>query len=306
MWLAALLGGVALSSAAASPEVIAHRGASGYLPEHTLPAYALAYGQGAAWIEPDVVMTRDGVLVALHDTTLESTTDVAARFSARARADGRYYVADFDSSEIDALRVKERVPARFPQEPAIFRVPSFDDVLTTLVGLNRSTGCQVGVFPEIKDSAAHHASGLDPERALLAALARHGLESSPLVRIQSFEPASLERLRGYGSRHHLVQLIADDPARAPPIELAAIARYANAIGPAKTLLVRDPTLVARAHALELDVVAWTFRADQVAKGFASFDAELDWATALGIDALFTDHPDRAVARLGATRRCRGV
>ena len=272
------------------------------MPEHTLAAYALAHGQGAAWIEPDLVMTRDGVLVALHDVTLEATTDVVARFPGRARPDGRFYVVDFERSEVDTLRVKERVPGRFPTEAAIFRVPTFDEVVLLVLGLNRATGCGVGLYPEIKSSAMHHAAGLDPERALLAALARHGLDASPLVRIQSFDTMSLERLRTYGGRHHLVQLIADDPER-PTLDLPALARTASSIGPAKTLLAREPDFVTRAHAVGLGVVTWTFRADHVADGFTSFEAELDWAARLGVDALFTDHPDRAVAHLGSTRRC---
>ena len=281
--------------------MIAHRGASGYLPEHTLAAYALAYGQRAAWIEPDLVMTRDAVLIALHDVTLDETTDVEQRFPSRHREDGHWYAADFDWNEITSLRVHERVPGRFPQSAAILAIPGFDDVLDLVLGLNASTGCTVGVYPEIKASAFHHAAKLDPERAVLDALSRRGLnDATAPVQIQSFEPDSLTKLRAYGSTHRLVQLIDDEQ----PYDLAAIARYAQSIGPSKTLLQRDPALVARAHEAGLGVVTWTFRADRLGAGFTTFETELDWATGLGVDAFFTDQPDRAVAHLGATRRCR--
>jgi glycerophosphoryl diester phosphodiesterase len=297
---------LALAANAQPPGVIAHRGASGYLPEHTLPAYALAHSQGAAWIEPDLVMTRDAVLIALHDVTLESTTDVAARYPSRARNDGHFYAIDFDWSEIATLRVHERVPGRFPQSATLPGVPRFDDVLDLVLGLNVSTGCDVGLYPEIKASAFHHMAGLDPERALLDGLKRHGIDaSSTLLRIQSFDIESLMLLRSYGAnREHLVQLIAAIPEQPPPqIDLRGIANVARTIGPEKSLLMLDPALVTRAHEAGLEVVTWTFRKDQIGIGFVSFDAELDWAARIGVDALFTDHPDRAVAHFGQTRRC---
>jgi glycerophosphoryl diester phosphodiesterase len=237
------------------------------------------------------------VLIALHDVTLDATTDVEKRFPARRRDDGHWYVADFDWNEIATLRVHERVPGRFPPQIALFDVPRFADVIELVTGLNSSTGCNVGLYPEIKGSAFHHAAGLDPERAVLDALAQH---ADIPVRIQSFEPDSLTKLRAYGSRHHLVQLIGDDQ----PADITEITRYAQSIGPAKTRLFADPTLVQRAHAAGLGVVTWTFRSDQVAEGFPSFEAELDWATKLGVDQLFTDQPDRAVLHYGAMRTCK--
>jgi len=293
-----------VAGAGAAPEVIAHRGASGYLPEHTLAAYALAYAQGADWIEPDVVLARDGVLIAAHDITLDATTDVAERFPARARADGRHYAIDFDWREIETLYAIERLPNRFPREARFLRVPRMEQVLDLVQGLNHTTGCRVGVYPEIKSSAFHWAAQADPERRLLQLLNSRGLSGADdPVRIQSFEPPSLARLREYGSAHYLVQLVDDDPNRPTPIDLAAIARYAQAISPAKTRLRREPGLVAQAHAAGLDVHTWTLRADQPGEGFASFEAELDWVRAAGIDAFFTDFPDRAARHLGTARTC---
>ena len=138
-----LTGGV--STDATCMEVIAHRGASGYLPEHTLPAYALGYGHGAHWIEPDVVLTADDVPIALHDYTLGRTTDVETRFPDRHRDDGLYYAADFTYAEIARLRVVEPRPNRYPHRT--FRVPTLDDVLALVHGLNRTTGAAWACFP---------------------------------------------------------------------------------------------------------------------------------------------------------------
>ena len=134
------------------PIVIAHRGASGYLPEHTLTAKAVAHAMGANYIEQDVVLSRDGTPIVLHDIHLDSTTDVARRFPGRSRADGRYYAIDFDLQEILQLRVHERTrleparagqavfPERFPAEPALFRVPTLFEEITMLDGLDSSRG----------------------------------------------------------------------------------------------------------------------------------------------------------------------
>ena len=125
------------------PVVIAHRGASGHVPEHTLPAKALAYAMGADYLEQDVVATRDGELVVLHDIYLDRVSDIAARFADRARADGRFYVRDFDLAEIKTLKVKERVnadgtrvyPGRFDSTDEIFRVQTFAEELEFIAEL---------------------------------------------------------------------------------------------------------------------------------------------------------------------------
>ena len=139
------------------PAVIAHRGASGYLPEHTLPAKAMAYAMHADFLEQDVVATRDDVLVVLHDIHLDRVTDVARRFPGRARDDGRYYVRDFDLAEIRTLAVTERVdeeglpvyPRRFPPHRGRFGVHTLADELALVTGLNHATGGKTGVYPEI-------------------------------------------------------------------------------------------------------------------------------------------------------------
>ena len=288
--LARALAGLCLLFAAAPAgagciEVIAHRGASGYLPEHTLPAYALGHGQGAEWIEPDVVLTADGVPVALHDVVLDRVTDVAAAFPGRAREDGRHYAADFSWEEISRLRVRDAFEGRFPHRT--FRVPRLRAVLELVDGLNRTTGRRVGVYPELKEPAAQ--PGL--AAAVLEALAGYDLP----VRLQSFDAAALAAL---DTGHPRVQLIdEDDPLT--DAELDAIAGYAAGVGVPKKLLFEDASAAARARARGLAVHVWTLRADRVGEGFASFAAEVAALAALEVDGMFTDHPDRARAALGA-------
>ena len=145
-------------------KVIAHRGASGYLPEHTLPAKALAHAMGADFLEQDVVASRDGELIVLHDIHLDRVTDVAKRFPARARKDGRFYALDFDLAELRQLRVHERVaadgkpvyPGRFPVTAGRFALHTFDEELAFIRGLNETTGRNAGVYPEIKKIGRAH------------------------------------------------------------------------------------------------------------------------------------------------------
>ncbi|HVS22519.1 MAG TPA: glycerophosphodiester phosphodiesterase family protein, partial [Gammaproteobacteria bacterium] len=166
-----------------APIVIAHRGASGYLPEHTLEAKALAFGLGADYLEQDVVATRDAELVVLHDPYLDDVTDVAERFPGRRREDGRHYAIDFDLVELRQLAVSERrrsgsrgarFPARFPPETAIFRIATLEEELALISGLNRSTGRNVGIYPEIKHPQWHREHGIDLARLLIDKLYAHG------------------------------------------------------------------------------------------------------------------------------------
>ena len=166
------------------PDIIAHRGACGYLPEHTLAAKALAYAMGADFLEQDVVATRDDKLVVLHDIHLDRVTDVAARFPGRAREDGRYYVRDFDLDELRTLNVTERLdadglpvyPGRFPPGNGRFGVHTLAEELEFVSGLNRASGGTTGVYPEIKRPAWHREEGIDLAAAMLDVLAAHGYE----------------------------------------------------------------------------------------------------------------------------------
>ena len=315
------------------PLVIAHRGASGERPEHTLASYKLAIEQGADFIEPDLVMTKDRVLVARHENEISGTTDVAAHaeFAARKATktiDGQsvtgWFTEDFTLAELKTLRARERLPDLRPQNRPYdgqFDIPTFGEILTLLKASKR----RVGVYPEIKHGTYFDSLGLNMETPLLTTLKKAGyVKKSDPVFIQSFEVGNLQRLRKV-TQLRLVQLIdgsgapADRPDRpyammVTPAGLADVARYADAIGVTKTLIVpRDvagrslpPTiLVADAHNAGLEVHVWTFRAENAflplehrAGGTAAVHgdllAELRQFYQLGVDGVFSDYPEVAV------------
>ena len=269
------------------PIVIAHRGASGYRPEHTLAAYELGARQGADYIEPDLVATSDGELVARHENEISGTTDVAAHpeFADRRTTkeiDGKRYegwfTEDFTLAELKTLRARERIADVRPanaEHDGRYEIPTFAEVLELAERLG------VGVYPETKHPAYHRGLGLELEPRLVEALRG----ATVPVFVQSFDPASLRELP-----HPRVQL-----AGKGPLDVAAIAEYADAIGPAKRLV--DAALVESAHAAGLQVHPYTFRAEQqfLPDGVPDLEAELARSFALGVDGVFTDHPDRAVA-----------
>lgn len=271
--------------------VIAHRGASGYLPEHTLEAFALAVGMGADVIEPDLVVTRDGALVARHENDISSTTDIAARpeFADRRRTqtvDGQavtgWFTEDFDLAELRTLRATERLPALRPQSAAFdgqFLIATFEEILELAARMGEARGRPVGVYPETKHPSHFDALGLSFDEPLLRALgaAGHVSRDAP-VWIQSFEVGNLRRLRAR-TDVRLVQLAypgahppdADpaDPdasydALMSPEGLARVAAYADAVGVHTSFLLGTggPTrLVADARSAGLDIHAWTVRAE---------------------------------------------
>jgi glycerophosphoryl diester phosphodiesterase len=314
-------------SEAAEPLVIAHRGASGYLPEHTLAAQAMAVAQGADFIEQDVVLSRDGVPLVLHDITLDTVTDVAERFPGRARGDGRYYAIDFDLAEIRELRVAERrdpatgqpvFPARFPLGHARFAVATLAESIELIQGLEVTTGRAIGIYPEIKRPAWHRAEGQDISRRVLAVLEAYGYGATADQRLylQCFDWVETVRIRrelGYAGP--LVQLIGrndwpdaagtDYAALLSPAGLAELGDTVDAIGPSIGLVVdnggHSTGLVERAGAHGLEVHAYTLRADRL-PGWADDMAELTTTLAgAGVGGLFTDHPDLTRNAL-ATRR----
>jgi len=315
------------------PLVIAHRGASGERPEHTLASYERAIEQGADFIEPDLVMTKDAVLVARHENEISETTDVAAHpeFAARKTTktiDGRsatgWFTEDFTLAELKKLRARERLPQLRPGNTAYdgqFEIPTFAEILA----LRKAAKRRVGVYPEIKHGTYFTSIGLNMEAPLLAALKAAGLtRATDPVFIQSFEVGNLQRLRAQ-TKLRLVQLVdasgspADRPdlrypAMVSPAGLREIARYADAIGPTKSLIVpRDAsgrslpptTLIADAHAAGLKVHPWTFRAENIflptelrhgsAPGeHGDLTTEIKQFYALGVDGVFSDFPGIAV------------
>ena len=333
---------------AAQPIVIAHRGASGSIPEHTLAAYFLAIEQGADYIEPDLVATRDGILVARHENEIGGTTDVAlhpefAGRRVRKRIDGTaltgWFTEDFTLAELKTLRARERIPELRPANARFdgqFEVPTFAEILTLAQALDaeraaaaRARGlappAPIGVYPETKHPSYFDGLGLALEAPLLACLQEHGYarQDAPVF-IQSFEVGNLQALRN-ATELPIVQLIelegspydlsaSGDPrtyrALITPEGLASIARYADAIGVAKLLVIprgedgslaRATSLVRDAHAAGLAVHAWTFRAENhflpppLRSGedpaqLGDVEAEVQAYLRAGIDGLFIDQP----------------
>ena len=310
-----------------APLIIAHRGASGYLPEHTLEAKALAFAQGADYLEQDVVATRDDRLVVLHDVYLDRVTDVAERFPDRQRSDGRYYTRDFDLAEVQALNVHERrgedgkavYPGRFPTGAGRFRIPTLEAEIEMIQGLNRSTGRAVGIYPEIKRPAWHRSEGIDLGARLLEVLAAYGFrDREDRVYVQCFDADELGRLRDLGCDLKLVQLIGENDWGEAETDYAALrtrrgletlAGIVDGIGPWLQQLytsgrgggrAKSTGLAGEARKLGLEVHPWTFRADELAPGFASFAAMVRWfARGLKVEGLFTDFPDLAREAINA-------
>lgn len=271
------------------PILIAHRGASGERPEHILAGYRLAIEQGADFIEPDLVLTKDGVLVARHENEISETTDVAdhREFAARKTTkmiDGKaatgWFTEDFTLAELKMLRARERLPKlRGTAYDGQYEIPTFEEILTLLEQANQGRETPVGVYPETKHPGYFNSIGLPHQAPLLALLGRFGYHDRHApVFIQSFEVANLKSIRAQ-SDLPLIQLMdsdggpADDlrqtyAAMATPAGLRAIATYADGIGPNKAMVIPrgalgtlgSPThLVRDAHAVGLKVHPWTFR-----------------------------------------------
>jgi glycerophosphoryl diester phosphodiesterase len=313
-----------------SPIVIAHRGASGYRPEHTLEAYEMAIGMGADFIEPDLVSTKDGVLIARHENEISETTDVAehpelASRRTTKRIDGRevtgWFSEDFTLAEIKTLRARERLPFRNQEWNGRFEVPTFQEVLDLARRKSTETGRTIGVYPETKKPTYFRSIGLPLEEPLLAALEAAGYQGRrAAVYIQSFETGNLKELRKRTDLP-LIQLldvegqpwdlaVAGDRRTyrdlASPEGLAEIAAYADGIGPNKRLVVPvdgegrlqpATTLVADAHRAGLLVHPWTFRSDgrfMASEYDGEPEREYEQFFALGVDGVFSDFPDAAV------------
>jgi glycerophosphoryl diester phosphodiesterase len=331
------------ATALAEPLVIGHRGASGYRPEHTLASYALAARMGADYIEPDLVSTKDGVLVARHENEIGGTTDVAthAEFADRRTTktiDGTaftgWFTEDFTLAELKTLRAKERIPdirQRNTLYDGRYTIPTLQEVINLSRRLSRELDRPIGIYPETKHPTYFQGIGLALEPPLVETLRRNNLNRrSAKVFVQSFEIANLKALDPQ-LRVPLVQLL-DSPDRKPGDVLAAggtttyadlatpegleeIAEYAAGVGPSKTYIVPrnsdgssgTPTsFVDDAHDAGLQVHPYTFRnenfflplelrssADPAQYGRAF--AEYEQFFGLGVDGVFSDNPDTAVA-----------
>jgi glycerophosphoryl diester phosphodiesterase len=299
------------------PLIIAHRGASGYLPEHTLAAKALAYGQGADFLEQDVVLSKDGVPVIFHDTHIDTTTDVAKKFPERQRADGRFYALDFTVAELKQLNVTERFspktgkaafPKRFPVGLGSFQIVTLEEEIFFIQSLNRSTGRNVGIYPELKAPAWHRQEGRDLAAAVLPLLRKYGYDAKgSACYVQCFEYAEIKRLRGeLGWSGKLIMLLGGGSSPLLTDDgLAELAQVVDGIGPPISSVVTGKTpaerqvtdLAARARKAGLKSHPYTLRADELPKCVTSVDELLSVLfTEAKVDGLFTDFPDLCVKR----------
>lgn len=289
--------------AIADPLVIAHRGASGYLPEHTLDAYRLAIEQGADFIEPDLVVTRDGVLVCRHDTYLGTTTNVATKpgFANRKRSVGNrddWFVSDFTLAELATLRARQPFATRDQSHNDKLAIPTFQQVIDLVLAHEAATGKRIGLYPELKAPPFFREAGHDTGALLLAQLEVNNLATArDRVYIQSFDAETLRQLRPETGLP-LVMLVRPKSREAlsePNVPLADVATFADVLGAHKFMVIGpggQPTdLVARARQFNLEVHTWTYRNDRPGPSFADLESELRAALAAGIDGFFTDHPD---------------
>ncbi|MDC1343802.1 glycerophosphodiester phosphodiesterase [Flavobacteriaceae bacterium] len=288
--------------------VVAHRGASGYLPEHTLASKAMAHTMQANYIEQDIVLSKDDVPIVIHDILLDDVTNVLEKFPNRKREDGRYYVIDFTFKEIKTLAVTERFdsetglqiyPNRFPKGTSSFRLHSLQDEIELIQGLNKSTGKNIGIYPEIKKPEFHHENGKDISKIVLNILSDYGYKTkNDKCIVQSFDAVELERIRKeLKSQLFLVQLMEFSEQKNL---LEFYASYADGIGPWYKHLISSKTadgfsftpLIKEAHKLDLVVHPYTFREDQLDE-FDSFEQMIDVIIhQAGADGGFTDFPDR--------------
>lgn len=328
-----------------APIVIAHRGASGYMPDHTLEGYTKAVELGAGFIEPDLVSTKDGVLIARHEPNLKDTTDIATRpefaqYKRTMSVDGHdeegWFASDLTLAQIKTLRAKQPRADRSTQYNGQFQIPTFEEILKLRADLSKKYGREIGVYPETKHPAWHHALGLGFEDKLVNILKKHGLNrANAPVYIQSFELTNLKALKKMTQVPLIYLLDADDVNKdgsiatirpydfvksgdtrtyadmLKPENLKEVAKTANGIGPWKVYIASYRTdadgkkyrlpandLVKRAHALGLKVHPYTFRNE--AKHLTEDDKGdpyNEYATyfATGIDGLFSDYTDTAVA-----------
>jgi len=297
------------------PTIIGHRGASGHRPEHTIESYTLAIAMGADFIEPDLVSTKDGVLIVRHENEIGGTTDVADKFPRRKTTktiDGQaitgWFSEDFTLAEIKTLRAKERLPFRSHERDGLYPIPTFDEVLALADAKSREVGRTIGAYPETKHPTYFRSIGLPLETPMIETLAKHGKKDrSAAVFIQSFEPANLELLRAMTTIRLI--LLLDATADVSPARLAEVKNFADGIGPNTRLIIpanadgtlREPTtLVTDAHKAGLLVHVWTLRSEPAflspSYGGDPIKEYRQFAS-LGVDGIFGDFPDVAFAAL---------
>jgi glycerophosphoryl diester phosphodiesterase len=286
------VGGALPAAQSRSKQAIAHRGASGYAPEHTVTAYRLAMVQDADYVEQDLAVTKDGVLICLHDDTLERTSDVATVFPARfskesiTRAPGKHWIAnDFTLAEIRRLDVGRWFSGKFMGE----RVVTWQEAVDLVRG-------KAGLYPELKSPALYASRGVDTEQLLVDSMKKNGLDrpeslkTTPVI-VQSFDEATIRRVAVDLPTVPRVFLTSEE-SDVTEDRIRDLATFASGIAPEKRVIVGHPDMVARAHKAGLTVTSWTFRAGEKTAFPAVRDEMSHFLYELGVDALFTNNPDQ--------------
>lgn len=313
------------------PIIIGHRGACGYRPEHTLASYELAIAMGADYIEPDLVSTKDGILIARHENDITETTNIAdksefAHCKTTKIIDGKqltgWFAEDFNLAEIKTLRAKERLAFRNHFYDGHFEIPTLQEIINLVKQKSLETGKIIGIYPETKHPTYFKSINLALEEPLVDILHKNGyISSSAPIFIQSLEVENLQQLKKITDLP-LIQLLDDKKMQPYDFlvkgesrtygdlttlkELTKIAEYADGIGAYKRLIVpidvdkhlNSTSLIQDAHAVNLKVHAWTFRNEE--QYLASVyqgnpQTEYEQFFKLGIDGVFSDFPDCAVS-----------
>jgi glycerophosphoryl diester phosphodiesterase len=273
--------------------LVAHRGASGYAPEHTLASYRLALEMGADYVEQDLAVTRDGVLICLHDPTLERTTNVEEVFPTRSSTvtwEGKtatsWLANDFTLAEIKQLDAGSWFDPKFKGE----RIPTFDEAVAVVKG-------KAGMFPELKTPEVYAGRDVQFEALVAAALDKHALRGAkadpktPII-LQTFSESSAKALAAMKIGVPVVLLIGNGKAWGSADAVKAWKPFVQGLGPAKEIVAANPDLVKWAHAEGMTVIPYTFRSSMPGK-FPDVTAEMtQFLYTYGVDGLFTDNPDK--------------
>ncbi|AHH06310.1 Glycerophosphoryl diester phosphodiesterase [Borrelia crocidurae DOU] len=295
--------------------IIAHRGASGYLPEHTLEAKAYAHALGADYIEQDIVLTKDDIPIVMHDPELDTTTNVAKLFPGRARENGKYYSVDFTLAEIKSLSLSERFdpetqqpiyPNRFPATEYDFKIPTLEEEIKFIQGLNKSTGKNIGIYPEIKKPLWHKQQGKDISKIVIDILNKYGYKSKEdKIYLQTFDFDEVKRIREeLGYQGKLIMLIGENDWEEAPTDyeyikseegMAEVAKYADGIGPWIPQIIINGQmtgLTSLAHKYNMQVHPYTFRIDALPSYVKDPNELLELLFIKAkVDGLFTDFVD---------------
>lgn len=299
-------------------KVIAHRGASGYLPEHSLPGIVMAHAWGVDFIEADLVVTADNRLVVLHDHHVDSTTNVAELFPQRKRKDSRYYAVDFTLKELKELSLRERFdpktgkqvfPQRFGNKKFDFKIPSFEEYIELIQELNRVSHQKVRLYVELKGHSFHKEEGKDILSLFMQVLKKYGLDEGDMLVVQSFHPEPLIRLKEeFKNKLTRVQLIAEDSWHETEVKyykmkssngIKDVAKYAHGIGPWLGQIKQDPEIIKYAKQNKLLIHAYTHRREEIQKLGKTDQEFIDFLRKeLKIDGIFSDQADEVLKILG--------